>query len=117
MQTKSNFQGVFTIKALPSGTYNLKISSISYKRLSIEEIEISPSQTLFLGSLIMKRRSKILNKIVITSKYYARRRRHGGACVTTRDPKKDVNKIVDPFHAGRQAISPDEIRSLPGGYR
>nr|NQU92570.1 TonB-dependent receptor [Bacteroidota bacterium] len=63
----SDFDGKFSI-SIPAGTYNLRISFISYETINIEGLVVNEGKTIILDKLRMKEANIELDVVVVTAK-------------------------------------------------
>ncbi|WP_184545869.1 TonB-dependent receptor domain-containing protein [Mucilaginibacter sp. FT3.2] len=60
--------GKFTIAKIPAGTYQLKISFLSYTSKTISKLKITDGSTLKLGKISLSPDSRLLKEVLVTGK-------------------------------------------------
>jgi len=66
--TVTDVDGRFTLKPLPSGVYNLKITFVGYASLNVSEVRVTPDRITFENDLVMFLETEMLDSIEITAK-------------------------------------------------
>lgn len=60
--------GKFTLEKLPKGTYQLKISFLSYANKTISNLKVTDGTLLKLGKILLSPDSRLLKEVQVTSK-------------------------------------------------
>ncbi len=63
--TETNTDGLFTLILLPPGFYTLKFSHISYKPVTIDNIQVRLGRTSEIGDLVMTENPYVLEEVLI----------------------------------------------------
>jgi len=63
--TSSNEKGYFNILSLPVGVYDVKFSTVGYRILTIENVQISLGKTTYLGEIILKQQTIDLPEVTV----------------------------------------------------
>lgn len=62
----TDLDGKFEIKVAP-GTYNLKVSYVSYASLTISGVEVNPGEVKALGTIRLKEDAELIGEVVVTA--------------------------------------------------
>jgi len=63
--TSSNEKGYFNILSLPVGIYDVKISTVGYRILTLENVQVSLGKTTYLGEIILEQQTIDLPEVTI----------------------------------------------------
>ncbi|MEA3504983.1 MAG: TonB-dependent receptor, partial [Bacteroidota bacterium] len=88
----SDLDGKFYLTTAP-GTYNLKLSFISYETITVSEVKVKAAETVTLDNLRLKSANTTLNEVVITAKQV----RNTEAALTTL--KRKSSSLLDGISA------------------
>lgn len=65
--TSTDLDGNFSLE-VKEGVYQLKISYLSYKTLTIEDIEVKANEVIFLDNIQLKENTQEISEVVVTAK-------------------------------------------------
>ncbi len=68
--TSSDDKGYFYIFALPVGSYEVKISIVGYRDVTIENVQIGLGKTTYLGEIKLKQQAINLPEVTISGEKY-----------------------------------------------
>lgn len=62
----TDFDGKFDIE-LPAGTYDLRITYVSYRTINIESVEVIPGEVTVLNSILLSKSVEEMDEVVVTA--------------------------------------------------
>ena len=95
----TNVEGDFHLKALPSGTYELHVSSMGYSEYILENVNVLPGRPTFIKDIRISDASIALGG-------------EQGAIVRGICEKK----LIDPLDPVMKSLLPDDFENMPGNH-
>ena len=62
----TDFDGKFDLQ-VPAGSYSLRLTSISYRTIVVNDIEVTPGEINVLGDLVMSQATNEMDEVVVTA--------------------------------------------------